>query len=113
MNGKLDEVQNWSELAKEAKWSVVILAKYCGVSARTLERYFLKSIGITPKTWLNEERQVTAIKLRYAGNSVKETAYYLGYRQTSTFSREFTKFWGFPPIQAEAIPRSYTSLSVA
>jgi transcriptional regulator GlxA family with amidase domain len=52
MNGRLHQIQNWSELAHEAKWSAAALAKKCGVSLRTLERHFLKAMGRRPQTWL-------------------------------------------------------------
>jgi transcriptional regulator GlxA family with amidase domain len=46
MNAKLNRTSNWLELAIQANWSVGKLAKFCGVSPRTLERYFVKTILI-------------------------------------------------------------------
>ena len=85
---------------EKAGWSVANLAKQCGVSVRTLERYFLESKGRKPKAWLNERRQQQAMKMLLQSYSVKETARRLGYSWASTFCREFRKHWGFPPAQA-------------
>jgi AraC family carnitine catabolism transcriptional activator len=100
MNTSLNHIQNWEELAQEAGWSVANLAKHCGVSVRTIERYFLQSKGRSPRQWFNEKRQQHAMKLLLGSHSVKETANRLGYTYSSTFSREFTKYWGFSPMQA-------------
>jgi transcriptional regulator GlxA family with amidase domain len=99
MNSKLNHIQSWSELARQANWSVSALAKKCGVSARTLERYFLKDMGKCPKAWLSEQRQLLASKLLLDGSSVKETAACLGYKNQHHFSRDFKKQYGRPPSQ--------------
>lgn len=109
MNNRLEFIQNWDELAEKARWSVARLAKLCGVSMRTLERYFAKNGGERPKTSLNERRQRRAIDLLRTGYSVKETGEHLGYAEASTFSREFTKFWGFSPTQVKRATRTPAS----
>jgi transcriptional regulator GlxA family with amidase domain len=43
MNSRVHQIQNWPELARQADWSVALLARNRPVSVRTLERYFLKS----------------------------------------------------------------------
>jgi AraC-like DNA-binding protein len=93
MNTKLKYTQNWVEVAREANWS----AKRCNVSVRTLERYFLKQKGKTPKAWLAETRRQLAVELLRKGTSVKETASLAGYRHASTFAREFKKSTGQCP----------------
>ena len=97
MNTKLNHEQDWLQLAKQANWSVIKLAKHCDVSVRTLERQFVKSAGKTPKTWLTEQRQYQAVKAVQSGLSIKEVAYQLHYKHATQFSREFRKFWGFCP----------------
>ena len=94
---KLNYVKNWSELAKQVKWSTSTLAKQCGVSVRTLERYFLKEIGKCPKSWLAEQRQHQALELLHEGSTVKEVANQLGFKNQHHFSREFKKKSGYPP----------------
>ncbi len=99
MNSRLNHVQDWLSLAKQANWSVTRFAKQCGVSVRTLERYFEETFRETPKAWLREQRQQLAIELLRDGNSVKETAAELGYNHATHFSREFKKFWSCSPIE--------------
>ena len=61
MNSKLNYIENWPELAQEAKWCAATLAKKCGVSERTLERHFLKHFGESPRIWLTKQRLGLAI----------------------------------------------------
>jgi AraC-like DNA-binding protein len=97
MNTKLKHVQNWPELAKRANWSASALAEQCGVSIRTLERYFLRQMGKSPNLWLSEQRQKKAIELLCDGSSVKEVSGILGYKQATNFTRKFKKYWGSSP----------------
>jgi len=96
MNSRLD-IQDWLTLGQQANWSVTKLAKLCGVSARTLERYFIWKVGKIPKAWLIEQRQRRAMELLRSGCLVKETAAELGYRYAHHFSRAFKVYWGFSP----------------
>jgi transcriptional regulator GlxA family with amidase domain len=105
MNTRLSYIQNWSELAKEANWSVSELAKRCDVSTRTLDHYFKANMGQTPKKWLAESRQHQAINLLNRGHSVKEAAGALGYKYAPNFSRKFKKYWGFCPKDSLIRPR--------
>ncbi len=100
MNIRLKHIQNWPELAREAKWSVTNLAKLLNICNRTLEMHFLESVGKTPKRWLLELRQERALGLLRDGWLVKEVAAQLGYNHPTHFSREFKKYWGFCPAQA-------------
>jgi AraC-like DNA-binding protein len=54
-------------------------------------------MGKGPKAWFAEQRQHRAVELLRDGSSVKETATSLGYKQASTFSREFMKHSGRYP----------------
>jgi transcriptional regulator GlxA family with amidase domain len=99
MNTKLNHIQNWPELAREAKWSASVLAKQCGVAVRTLHRHFLKVMDKNTKTWLAEQRQRHAHELLRDGSSVKETASCLGYKQPTNFTRNYKSHWGICPSQ--------------
>ena len=101
MNYKLQQIQNWPELARQANWSVAALAKLCGVSANTLRRQFLQQMRKTPGHWLAEQRQHQAIELLRGGSSIKEAASCLGYKQQTNFTRRFKEFWGdCPSVQS-------------
>jgi AraC-like DNA-binding protein len=99
MNSKLKYIENWPELAREAKWSAAALAKLCNVSARTLHRHFVKRIGKNTKTWLAEQRQRQAIELLREGSSVKEASIFLGYKQQTNFARRYKYETGSCPSQ--------------
>jgi transcriptional regulator GlxA family with amidase domain len=103
MNTRLNHVQDWLELARQANWSAAALAKKCGVSLRTLERHFLKEMGKCPQAWLSEQRQRRAIELLQDGSTVKETAGSLGYKYATHFSREFKEQWGHCPSTISAL----------
>ncbi|MEI8288538.1 MAG: helix-turn-helix transcriptional regulator [Verrucomicrobiota bacterium] len=98
-NPRLKHIQNWPELAREAKWSASALAERCGVSVRTLHRYFLRHMGKNTKTWLDEQRQHDALELLRDGSTVKETATYLGYKEPNSFSRHYKSQTGTCPSQ--------------
>lgn len=97
MNTRLNHVQDWLELARQANWSTAALAEKCGVSVRTLHRHFLKKMGKNTKTWLAEQRQRNALELLCRGSSIKETASCLGYKHPSNFARKYKNHWGICP----------------
>lgn len=97
MNARLAKIQNWPELARQANWSTIVLAKQCSISRDTLRRHFLRHFGKPPKIWLAEQRQQQAIELLRDGSSIKETAACLGYKQQTNFTRKFKDFWGACP----------------
>jgi AraC-like DNA-binding protein len=100
MNKSLQKhVQISPGLARQNKWCVDVLAKQRGVSARTLRRRFLKTVGINPKQWLTDQRFKLAEELLLMGASVKETAAQVGYQYSETFSREFKKHCGKCPFE--------------
>jgi transcriptional regulator GlxA family with amidase domain len=99
MNTKLNQVNDWPKLAKEAKWSVSTLAKICGVSVRTIELHFLKAFKQAPKLWLLEQRLKEALCLLGDGLPVKETAAEIGYKHACHFSRDFKGHFGYSPTE--------------
>ena len=105
-NSPLRRIQNWPERAREAKFSVKALAKNCGVSVRTLERFFLAGFGAAPRGWLKRLRMRKAVELLGDGSNVSETADHLGYRYATHFSAEFKQVYGVPP-------RDHGSISMA
>ncbi len=99
MNTKLKYVNNWTELAKQANWSVRKLSKLCNVSSRSLERFFLKQMRSTPRLWMSKERHTIAETLLRNWLSVKETAAVLGFKQPQHFSEEFKRNCGRCPTE--------------
>ncbi len=67
------------------------------MSLRQLERYSKAVYRQTPLAWLRTLRFREAQALLARGETVKATAYTLGYRQISHFSREFKREVGVCP----------------
>jgi transcriptional regulator GlxA family with amidase domain len=100
INSRLNQIQNWPELARQAKWCVATLAKNCGVSVRTLERHFEEKMGKPPKAYLTEQRQQLARQLLLENKaSLKELASQLEYKSPCNFYRDFKEHWGIYPAQ--------------
>ncbi|MGO8931110.1 MAG: helix-turn-helix domain-containing protein [Limisphaerales bacterium] len=96
-NPRLQRIQDWPQLAHNAKYSVKGLAEDCKLSVRGLERFFLLAVRDSPRRCLKRLRMQKAVELLGDGSNVSETAFYLGYADSSHFSREFKKYYGFAP----------------
>lgn len=88
---------NWEMIAAQAEYKPSRVAKICGVSPRTMQRYFKKSFGCTLGEWLRAHRLKLAYEKIIAGSSIKRAAFDLGYKQLSQFSRDFKKQFGCAP----------------
>jgi AraC-like DNA-binding protein len=102
VNTKLENIQDWAELARLSNWSTSEMARQCGVTVRSLHRYFHKNKGASTKTWLAQQRQRYAYELLSKGCSIKETAFFLGYKHPTNFTRKFKNHWGVCPSQRTA-----------
>ncbi|HTG44453.1 MAG TPA: helix-turn-helix domain-containing protein [Verrucomicrobiae bacterium] len=88
---------NWEALANVAGYRPRELARAANVSLRTLQRHFADRYDTTVRDWLRSVRLKEAYQRISAGDSVKEVAYDLGYKQISHFSRDFKNEFGVPP----------------
>lgn len=71
--------------------------KQLGVSARTLERMFLRETGMNMRSWRLRARLLEALPLLERGDSVTEVALACGYESTSAFIASFRRFLGATP----------------
>jgi AraC-like DNA-binding protein len=73
------------------------LCKSAGVSVRTLERIFLREVGIGFEYWRRQVRLMKAVELLVAGRSVKQVAFAVGYQNPSAFVALFRATFGATP----------------
>jgi AraC-like DNA-binding protein len=76
------------------------LAALCakvGVSVRTIERAFLKDVGISFEAWRRQVRLTRAVEYLVSGCSIKQVAFNIGYRQPSAFVEMFRRTFGATP----------------
>lgn len=97
MSSRLDTITDWEKRGRATGYSVSRLAEDCGVTDRTLRRYFLVAFGVGPHAWLNTLRQKDAFAALHEPKSVKEIATAVGYAFASSFSRTYKKFHQTPP----------------
>jgi len=103
MSYLLKQITNWPDRAAASNWSVSELAKEYKISVRTLQRYFMRKKGKSPRCWIISERQRRAIELLRDGSTAKETAMTLGYQSQQTFTHAFRKHYGIPPSRHHEI----------
>jgi AraC-like DNA-binding protein len=74
-----------------------ILCESAGASVRTMQRLFRRETGTDFEFWRRQARLMKAIELLVAGQSVKEVADALGYRQPTAFVEMFRGILGQTP----------------
>ncbi len=77
--------------------SLQSLCATAGVSVRTLERVFMRDTGMSFEIWRRQVRLMKAIELLVRGYTVKEAAFEVGYRRSSTFVGMFRQTLGTTP----------------
>ena len=80
----------------ESKTMAALCAEV-GVSVRTVERAFLKEVGLNFESWRRQVRLKRAVELLVAGYSIKEAAGEIGYCQSSAFVEVFRRTFGTTP----------------
>ena len=75
------------------------LATRIGVSARTLERRFLRETGMSVAGWGRQARLLLSLRLLAAGEPVKSVSVAAGYRTPSAFVAAFRTAFGETPAK--------------
>lgn len=94
---RLEGIENWDLLVAASDYDATRLALNCGVSLRTLERFFHRKFHASPRQVLHQIRQVRAEELARQGQRTKEIALNLGYKRASHFCKDFKNSHGLSP----------------
>ena len=100
MGSRLSRITDWPERARAADYKATPLAKNCGVTRRTLERFFLATTGKTPHDWMVELRLALGCAALNDQKMVKEAAAAAGYEHHASFTRRYKASFGMPPSHA-------------
>ncbi|HTV42581.1 MAG TPA: helix-turn-helix transcriptional regulator [Candidatus Sulfotelmatobacter sp.] len=90
-------LEQWAELAKQAKYDPVAVARLLNVGPRQLRRYTRKILNTTPQRWLDEQRLTQATAMLKSQELVKTVAFDLGFKTVAHFSNRFKARYGVCP----------------
>jgi transcriptional regulator GlxA family with amidase domain len=108
MASRLATIDSWEALAQRARFKPSVMAAYCGVSLRQLQRFFLATRGMSPGQWSRDVRIQQARHLISQGWSDKAVAAELGFTDSAHLCRDFKKIFSATP-QAFALANSNTA----
>jgi len=80
-----------------------ILAKNCSLSKYHFLRVFKKELGLTPHSFIINERINRANILMQQGISISEAGQMVGFSDQSHFTRTFKKYFGYTPKKSNFI----------
>lgn len=91
-------ITDWEMRGKNAGWRVKALGIDCGVSPRTLERFWKEERQVPLAKWLVEQRFALACHLlRTTDQTIEEVGNLVAYRHIGGFSHAFNVRYGMPP----------------
>lgn len=90
-------LEQWTELAKKAKYDPDAIAQLLNVGPRQLRRYTRKILNTTPQRWLDEQRLAHAATMLKSNELVKTIAFDLGFKTVAHFSNKFKARYGVSP----------------
>jgi AraC-like DNA-binding protein len=92
-------------MIQNAGYRVGGLADLLGVSVRTVQRAFKKTLGVSVKTWAMQCREVDMCKRLEDGQSIKQITYEVGFSHSKQIAREFRKSHGITPSEYRRVER--------
>jgi AraC-like DNA-binding protein len=105
---RLERIQDWEALAKDADYDPATMAALCPISLRQLERFFQSNFGKSPRAWVLELQCNRARQLVERGYSNKAIVAELHFCNESHFCNLFKKTHGRSP---QSFAPFYGSLS--
>lgn len=97
MSSRLDEILDWDERLRAARWQVKKLAANCNIGEWELRHYIRLKFKLPPHVWIRNKRIEAAKALLREGMPVKEAGLSLGYKPGSHFTHDFKGFCGISP----------------
>lgn len=95
---KLLEIHDFVLENLDQKLKTVEVARYFGMSERTMARLFLKELAMPFSQYIKFLRIIKAVELLVLpGTNVTEVAFSVGYESLPTFSNNFTEIMGVRP----------------
>jgi len=85
------------KMAEEVAYDAGKVAEVYGLSVRQLQRLFQSSHGCSPQKWMNDLKVFRAQERLLLGQSVKQIASEMGYRDVSYFCQQFKRLCGMTP----------------
>ena len=109
---RLNEVQTQTRLESGGSGTedvkVHTLAQTCGMSETSFRRVFEEYVHMLPMDYVNLVRVQYACELmKHGSDSMDEVARKVGFSTTSTFNRNFKKFFNTSPYQWKINPQRY------
>jgi AraC-like DNA-binding protein len=86
-------------LVQDVSVEETLLGRLTGLSARTLQRRFLRSTGLSPGTLFQIERAREAAAMLERGIAILDTVDRAGYADQPHLTRALRRFWGYTPRQ--------------
>ena len=87
---------------------VCTLAQVCGMSETSFRKVFEEYVHMLPMDYVNLVRvQYACEQMKHGNDSMDEVARKVGFSTTSTFNRNFKKFFNTSPYQWKINPQRY------
>ncbi|MEG0779587.1 MAG: response regulator [Oscillospiraceae bacterium] len=96
-NDTLNQALSYIHLHYAEKIEIVDLAQDACCTTSHIAHLFKKYLDISPVTYINKVRIDQAVQMLHAGESIKETAYGVGYKSLNNFYKHFKFFTGKTP----------------
>lgn len=90
-------LEQWANLAKQARYDPCLVARLLNVGPRQLRRYTREILKTSPQRWLDEQRLRQAATMLKNKELVKTVAFDLGFKTVSHFSHKFKARYGVSP----------------